>query len=104
MIRRPPRSTLFPYTTLFRSFLGDVVAVGHGAADRPSGTVMTAAHFRANMPAEWRGGDERVLGGGGAGAGGRARGDRAGVLASLPPPRCGVALWGGGGAGVIGGG
>src|SRR5437763_13260618 len=35
-------------------FLGDVVAVGHGAADRPSGTVMTAAHFRANMPAEWR--------------------------------------------------
>src|SRR5258708_20077255 len=22
MIRRPPRSTLFPYTTLFRSFLG----------------------------------------------------------------------------------
>src|SRR3712207_7586113 len=27
MIRRPPRSTLFPYTTLFRSL--DVVAVGH---------------------------------------------------------------------------
>src|SRR2546426_11807612 len=26
MIRRPPRSTLFPYTTLFRSFLG--VAAG----------------------------------------------------------------------------
>src|SRR3712207_9011561 len=24
MIRRPPRSTLFPYTTLFRSFVGDV--------------------------------------------------------------------------------
>src|SRR2546430_17528960 len=24
MIRRPPRSTLFPYTTLFRSFLPDV--------------------------------------------------------------------------------
>src|SRR2546422_8334175 len=23
MIRRPPRSTLFPYTTLFRSLLGD---------------------------------------------------------------------------------
>src|SRR3712207_7872937 len=22
MIRRPPRSTLFPYTTLFRSFIG----------------------------------------------------------------------------------
>src|SRR5260370_6859041 len=25
MIRRPPRSTLFPYTTLFRSLLDDVV-------------------------------------------------------------------------------
>src|SRR5436309_7960031 len=25
MIRRPPRSTLFPYTTLFRSWLGIVV-------------------------------------------------------------------------------
>src|SRR3712207_8811075 len=31
MIRRPPRSTLFPYTTLFRSLLvGQVVA--HGVA------------------------------------------------------------------------
>src|SRR5437660_8938958 len=28
MIRRPPRSTLFPYTTLFRSFLR--VLHGHG--------------------------------------------------------------------------
>src|SRR2546430_6628570 len=27
MIRRPPRSTLFPYTTLFRSLLGDAIAV-----------------------------------------------------------------------------
>src|SRR3712207_7916594 len=25
MIRRPPRSTLFPYTTLFRSVVGDTV-------------------------------------------------------------------------------
>src|SRR2546430_8028996 len=25
MIRRPPRSTLFPYTTLFRSFVGRTV-------------------------------------------------------------------------------
>src|SRR5437588_5156505 len=25
MIRRPPRSTLFPYTTLFRSDLGDIL-------------------------------------------------------------------------------
>src|SRR5256885_10411595 len=28
MIRRPPRSTLFPYTTLFRSGAGDVVVAG----------------------------------------------------------------------------
>src|SRR5258708_26545125 len=28
MIRRPPRSTLFPYTTLFRSQLGGGPAVG----------------------------------------------------------------------------
>src|SRR2546430_9228792 len=26
MIRRPPRSTLFPYTTLFRSLLGEEIA------------------------------------------------------------------------------
>src|SRR5256885_11729526 len=32
MIRRPPRSTLFPYTTLFRS--GQPVALGEGPADR----------------------------------------------------------------------
>src|SRR5438270_10528956 len=33
MIRRPPRSTLFPYTTLFRS-VGDVIAI-----ERPAGRV-----------------------------------------------------------------
>src|SRR5260370_15796494 len=27
MIRRPPRSTLFPYTTLFRSFLDSIVSL-----------------------------------------------------------------------------
>src|SRR2546427_4821501 len=32
MIRRPPRSTLFPYTTLFRSVLARVVA----ALERPA--------------------------------------------------------------------
>src|SRR5258708_37811311 len=31
MIRRPPRSTLFPYTTLFRSLLHAHGAGGHGA-------------------------------------------------------------------------
>src|SRR3712207_8281971 len=37
MIRRPPRSTLFPYTTLFRSHLGELLADGevepHRAGD-----------------------------------------------------------------------
>src|SRR3712207_6952846 len=28
MIRRPPRSTLFPYTTLFRSDVGDLAVEG----------------------------------------------------------------------------
>src|SRR2546426_8870434 len=48
MIRRPPRSTLFPYTTLFRScrlllrpFLrnlhpNDALVLGHGRAPRAS--------------------------------------------------------------------
>src|SRR2546423_1408527 len=33
MIRRPPRSTLFPYTTLFRSRLGLAGLEGSGHAD-----------------------------------------------------------------------
>src|SRR3712207_7756273 len=36
MIRRPPRSTLFPYTTLFRSLDGDVRAEPAGHVD-PAG-------------------------------------------------------------------
>src|SRR3989449_3317239 len=42
MIRRPPRSTLFPYTTLFRS-LSPGMAWGRAHALRPGGT---AAHRR----------------------------------------------------------
>lgn len=42
-------------------FLGDVVEVGHGAAAAARGTVMTAAHFRAHMPAEWRADYEALL-------------------------------------------
>src|SRR3712207_8129953 len=34
MIRRPPRSTLFPYTTLFRSALFGVDALGLDKVDR----------------------------------------------------------------------
>src|SRR5258705_11388397 len=35
MIRRPPRSTLFPYTTLFRSYrAGATIDLQHDGADR----------------------------------------------------------------------
>src|SRR5581483_12302163 len=36
MIRRPPRSTLFPYTTLFRSTCGCVRRAGWGCPSRPA--------------------------------------------------------------------
>src|SRR3989441_12785229 len=35
MIRRPPRSTLFPYTTLFRSVLEGLIFIITGLALRP---------------------------------------------------------------------
>src|SRR5256885_7083227 len=37
MIRRPPRSTLFPYTTLFRSVQVGDRADSHGAANHSAG-------------------------------------------------------------------
>src|SRR3712207_8297801 len=42
MIRRPPRSTLFPYTTLFRSTAG--------CSRRPGGTISVAAGERGAYP------------------------------------------------------
>src|SRR2546422_1331180 len=42
MIRRPPRSTLFPYTTLFRSVASNVPIVGASAC---GGTVASNLHF-----------------------------------------------------------
>src|SRR3712207_8625454 len=39
MIRRPPRSTLFPYTTLFRSLLRGCAVHGHEHDERPACTV-----------------------------------------------------------------
>src|SRR3989442_14796598 len=37
MIRRPPRSTLFPYTTLFRSEVASVGAAQHGGRNAEGG-------------------------------------------------------------------
>src|SRR3712207_7344625 len=44
MIRRPPRSTLFPYTTLFRSGLlaGNPIRHGPGQPQHPSHSLKTA--------------------------------------------------------------
>src|SRR3712207_7182687 len=41
MIRRPPRSTLFPYTTLFRSLLGDLAAALDAVCRVPAGRSTT---------------------------------------------------------------
>src|SRR3989449_3327793 len=76
MIRRPPRSTLFPYTTLFRS-LSPGMAWGRAHALRPGGT---AAHRRqpdagGRGGSRWLGEAPRVSRGRGA-AGGPLRGGR----------------------------
>src|SRR3712207_8246313 len=52
MIRRPPRSTLFPYTTLFRSERHDE----EGRPDREDGLVADAAGGHVALAG---GGDER---------------------------------------------
>src|SRR3989441_5679899 len=50
MIRRPPRSTLFPYTTLFRSLDRGRNRVQEAAAEGCSGTQEAAARHRAYFP------------------------------------------------------
>src|SRR2546422_6949599 len=47
MIRRPPRSTLFPYTTLFRS----LVPPRHRARPPPLGEILRATCGHEPMPA-----------------------------------------------------
>src|SRR5256885_11915592 len=45
MIRRPPRSTLFPYTTLFRSFFNEDVIISLAAPLEPqSGFYKNGTH------------------------------------------------------------
>src|SRR3712207_7982132 len=48
MIRRPPRSTLFPYTTLFRSEPDDRVPVGPGG-NPPVGARAKVRHRRQHI-------------------------------------------------------
>src|SRR5260221_9811501 len=54
MIRRPPRSTLFPYTTLFRSFDDDVTAIA-GGVDLPEIVdVIDGSRFAGELELEFR--------------------------------------------------
>src|SRR2546429_7061995 len=46
MIRRPPRSTLFPYTTLFRSRAHRAAPVGLAEAEERAGLVVQAHRRR----------------------------------------------------------
>src|SRR2546430_12595306 len=72
MIRRPPRSTLFPYTTLFRSqdvtkagqrpTLGELVAaIEHGAVNRVRPKLMTVLAIMLGLvPALWSRSEEHT--------------------------------------------
>src|SRR2546429_638800 len=60
MIRRPPRSTLFPYTTLFRSFENNKAAVFAPIAERAGNAIAISeqprdgafhVHVEAHLPA-----------------------------------------------------
>src|SRR2546422_5234750 len=50
MIRRPPRSTLFPYTTLFRSLFGHFPIE---ADDLHTGKVVAHANFKVGRVVGW---------------------------------------------------
>src|SRR3712207_8978878 len=60
MIRRPPRSTLFPYTTLFRS--GDRDRAGREAAGHGDRHAADAGLLLAVVEGVALGGDRRELG------------------------------------------
>src|SRR2546426_11469373 len=58
MIRRPPRSTLFPYTTLFRSpsgiMSGLVLRRGRESAEQKRGTQKSDAHADFHKRSPWK--------------------------------------------------
>src|SRR5438034_4616115 len=57
MIRRPPRSTLFPYTTLFRSALSALLAAGLGGCQTMSdvtGAITARGEPKSDLRADSR--------------------------------------------------
>src|SRR2546428_7534556 len=52
MIRRPPRSTLFPYTTLFRSGPGDGAGSGEAEEDVGADEVLAGADVFLGLRSE----------------------------------------------------
>src|SRR2546429_8097452 len=61
MIRRPPRSTLFPYTTLFRSHQRSATSGGVGKAQVPRAPRERVGGQRAKRWGTWRARGQRVL-------------------------------------------
>src|SRR3712207_8007498 len=61
MIRRPPRSALFPYTTVFRTGFADDAQSAGGAAGRSPGRGRKGAGMKPRRDAKWWGwGDPSV--------------------------------------------
>src|SRR3712207_7200283 len=52
MIRRPPRSTLFPYTTLFRSLAGATLAADHTDTGLLSGSGAVGVELELDVQGE----------------------------------------------------
>src|SRR5256885_10681799 len=62
MIRRPPRSTLFPYTTLFRSYCGVTGLKGTYGATPPDGYTHRFSSLGVGGPLCRDAADARLLG------------------------------------------
>src|SRR6266567_9557552 len=53
MIRRPPRSTLFPYTTLFRSNGSTVSVAGNVSVNNPAGYITSGGAGSWTVSGSW---------------------------------------------------
>src|SRR2546430_15073270 len=106
MIRRPPRSTLFPYTTLFRSREVPCGAAAVGAAHAGEvrrgrgGVPATVPHADGRGDAPGAAAPQQRRAGGGAGVGGGGGGEPA---RGPEPPRGGAGVADGAGRAAGGG-